>query len=243
MRPSRAKLIGLAVLAVVTLAVVAFAFAARPTVARNVQVAYTPRALFPSTPDAKIPVAAFIGDSYTQGFGAAPGNPWTDVLASAEGWDVVNLGRGGTGYLAAVGADNAMNACNRTTCPNYLQMVPEAVKANPDIVVVAGGRNDGKTFTPELAANVKAVFAELHKDLPNAKIYAVSPILGADDSAASFPDLKAAVKSSVEAVGGRYLDIGPLFGGHPELIGPDNVHPNTAGHTYLGQAVAKALGS
>jgi lysophospholipase L1-like esterase len=34
-----------------------------------------------------------------------------------------------------------------------------------------------------------------------------------------------------------FLDLGPLFAGHPEYIGPDGIHPNATGGTVIGNAL------
>src|SRR4051794_11312013 len=52
----------------------------------------------PSTPSDER-VAAFVGDSYSQGRGASrPEKRWVTLAAAEEGWRGENFGRGGTGY-------------------------------------------------------------------------------------------------------------------------------------------------
>jgi lysophospholipase L1-like esterase len=116
-------------------------------------------------------------------------------------------------------------------------MVPEAVKANPAVVVVAGGRNDGKVD----AARIRAAFADLRTDLPDATIYAVSPVWDSKEPPAFLAAQGREVKASVEAVGGTYLDVGQPLKGHPELITPDGVHPNVDGYRMLADAVNARL--
>lgn len=229
-----------ALLGVATVALVAVAM--MPKMVESAPAQQTALGLTGSTPTAssKSLTVAFIGDSYTAGAGVLPQDAWPSVLAAKRGWKVVNLARGGTGYLAAW-TSGGQKACGQDVCPNYLGMVPQVVAASPDVVIVSGGRNDGTKLMPEIQQNITAVYTELRKDLPKAKIVATSPILAADDQPSSFPEFKAAVKSAVESVGGTYLDLGAPLGGHPELIGPDGVHPNTAGQKALADVIDKLL--
>lgn len=178
-------------------------------------------------------VAVFIGDSYTSGVGGN-GTRWTSLVAAKLGWTEVNLGRGGTGYKATAG----MAGCGKQFCPNYDGMVAAAAAAKPDIVVVSGGRNDAGVYPTEISA----VFTDLRKALPNAKIYAVSPLIDDNAAPAWFTQESMVVKAAVEAAGGTFLDIGQPLTGHPELVSSDSVHPNAAGYQAIAAAMLAALG-
>ena len=244
MRPTRLQLIGLAAMLVVVLAGVGFAFAkVSSDRAANEKLAasYTPPPpMYTSQASQKPLTVAFIGDSYTAGSGVKPSEAWPALLGATRGWKVVNVARGGTGYLKSFTTGGQV-ACGNDVCPNYLGMVPDAAAASPDVVIVSGGRNDGTKLTADLQQNITATYSAIRKGLPAAKIIGLSPILAADDTPSSFPEFKPAVKAAVEAVGGTYVDLGSVFGGHPELIGPDGVHPNGAGQKMLADAVAKHL--
>lgn len=242
MRPKRFTIVGIAALAVVTLAIVAFAFAKTSSLSSAAErVGYTPPTLFQSATLApKRLTVAFIGDSYTAGAVVGQQAAWPTLLGAFNGWNVVNYARGGTGYLKSYAA-GGQAACGQDACPNYSGIVPEVSKVRPDVVVVAGGRNDGTKFTPAIAKSITDTFSALRSALPNTKIIALSPILAADDSVSSFPETKPAVKAAVEAVGGTYVDLGAPLGGHPELIGPDGVHPNVAGQRVLADVTQRLL--
>jgi hypothetical protein len=85
---------------------------------------------------------AFYGDSLAQGAASFPIKKNEDVatqLAMLLGTDdVYNLGLGGTGFTNA-------------TAPNYLARISDATRLNPDVLVLAGNRNDSPS-TAEVAA-------------------------------------------------------------------------------------------
>ena len=59
------------------------------------------------------PVAVFLGDSYTQGFGAVPlDRRWSSLVAHDADWTEVNQGQGGTGFVTT--ADK--NTCGLEHC-------------------------------------------------------------------------------------------------------------------------------
>jgi lysophospholipase L1-like esterase len=186
----------------------------------------------PETP-LKQPVAVFLGDSYTQ-----PGI-WPGVVAEARGWKMVNLASGGTGYVARSTGKTAQQGCGRSECRNFVEMADAAIKREPDVVVVAGGRNDHGRSIDKAAHEL---FHTLRDRLPNARIIAVQPMW----DASAYPDFLAryakVIKKEVEAVDGEYVEIGNPLAKQPELMQPDGVHPTWEGQVILGRAVNKALG-
>ncbi|GAB4099255.1 SGNH/GDSL hydrolase family protein [Sinomonas halotolerans] len=187
------------------------------------------------------PLVAFIGDSYTAGSGPVPREgTWAARLARAEGWRSLNVAVGGTGYLKEYRADRS-RPCAGQLCSTYLTQAAEVVRAHPDVVIVAGGRNDGPATTPQLDASVDALYAQLRDGLPEAQIIALSPILGADDSPRALAGLRTAVRNAVVREGGTYVDLGAPLAGRPDLILGDGVHPNAAGHELLADVTARLL--
>jgi lysophospholipase L1-like esterase len=118
-------------------------------------------------------------------------------------------------------------------------MADVAVKREPDVVVVAGGRNDGGANIDDAAP---LLFQKLREGLPNARIIAVQPMW----DASPYPDFLvrqgAVIRREVEAVNGEYVKIGSPLAGRPDLVKKDRVHPNIEGQKVLGQAVNKAMG-
>ena len=189
-----------------------------------------------STPtSAARPTAAFIGDAYTTGVGGG-GTKWTTLLAQREGWREVNLGYRGTGYGMVFHAAD----CPANGCPNYLQVVSQAVAAHPDIVVVSGGRND-MTNQGKATTNIPKVFQQLRQQLPKARIVAVSPLWASGSTPTALTALGAEVRSAVQSVGGQYVDAGSPLSGGSGLLSSDGVDPSADGYRAIATAVEAAL--
>lgn len=238
---SKARLlqyIGLGLLAVATAFVVALTMfrAPEPVQANDVPapVQVTPTA----TAKAGVKVA-FIGDSYTSGVGATSlGTRWTTRLSSSLGWEEVNLGQGGSGFTGGGGVDPATGKER----PSYPEMIPEAVAAKPNVVVVATAGNDFNRGPEAFQPAITDFFTTLRAGLPNAKIIVVSTFWRGPGEHEHLAVLNESLAAGAESVGGRYLDIGDDFQNSlaEGLLGSDEIHPNDVGHAYLAAAVEKA---
>ena len=180
--------------------------------------------------------AVFIGDSYTHGTGAStPDRRWSTLVSRQAGWEEVNLGRGGTGYVATSGPAG----CGRPACPNYLGVLAAAAAEEPDVVVVAGGQNDFRAYGENpgrVVDNIDLTYRELRRLLPNARIIAVGPSTpaGTGDTLRS---LDAAVHQAAELVGADYVSLidPPVI--TPQAVAPDGAHVNDLGHEAIAQRV------
>lgn len=228
------KLIGIAVLAVVALAVAGFAVLRTPTPAPvSEKVAtFTPA---PQPTRTYLTMTGFLGDSYTAGDGGvAKAERWTTLVAQKHNWVETNAGFGGTGYGTA----------GRLTGGNpYADRVSALVNAEAKLVIVSGGRNDLTEKTPveQVAAGITKTFTDLRKALPDARIIALSPLWDSTAAPSGLATIGAEVKAAVESVGGQYVDLGQPFAGRTDLIGPDHVHPNVAGYAFLADQINAAL--
>ncbi len=200
----------------------------------------TPRAV-PPTPVDFGQRAVFIGDSYTNGTGASsPGLRWTSLVAAQRGWQETNLGFGGTGYLTAAG----VQGCGRPVCPNYQDVVDQAVAAEPDIVMVAGGQNDFPAFEtnrPRVTKAVNQTFAELRRELPEARLIAVGPsTTGKVNPTVTAFD--AVVERAAQAHEVTYISlIRPTPVITSGMVLADRAHVNDEGHQAIADRVLKAL--
>lgn len=221
-----AKYVGLAALACVAVGLVV-ALVVRP----GPVTANPPRPSVPTeaaTLAPERPVVVFIGDSYTAGAGASSAAAtFTTLVGVAQGWQVENLGRGGTGYLATA----STSGCGLEYCPNYREMITATVELSPDIIVVSGGRNDGDMTGSH--DQVRAFYTELRAALPESKIVATSPLWDASEVPASLTALGGVVQESVTSIGGAYLDLKQPLQGRTDAVGDDGVHPNDAGYRAI----------
>ncbi|QDG65864.1 SGNH/GDSL hydrolase family protein [Pseudarthrobacter sp. NIBRBAC000502772] len=226
--------IGLGALAVVTAGVVGFAFMAPPSPppAADSVASYQP----PTVTKVEPQRVAVIGDSYSAGAGAGdPAMGWVGRLTRNQLWDVTNLARGGTGYSTSV-TTNAQKACALDYCPSYPEMIAEAVKTNPTLILVAGGRNDALVPAADEAEAVRTFYETLRAEAPAAKIVAFNVLWDNRTPPESVPAMSAVVKESVESVGGIYLDAQQPLAKVEGLVGSDGVHPNAAGHAAIFEA-------
>lgn len=189
-----------------------------------------------SSPAASMPVAAFVGDSYTAGVGATDDRArWTTVLSGDAGWAEVNLGRGGTGYVTSSG----QAGCGREYCPTYLEMLPEVVEADPDIIVVSGGQNDFGAWAadaPAVTASIQGTYQAMRDAMPDARIIAVGPSTTGAVSQ-TVKDFDAAVQAAAVQVGADYVGLIDPDAIDAAMVAPDGGHVNDAGHAAIAARV------
>lgn len=177
----------------------------------SAQVTTTPS----SAPTAHVKVV-FLGDDYTSGAGASsPRAGWTAQVATALHLDATTVAENGAGYLQQ-GVDGTA----------YQGLVDKVVAAEPDVVVVSGGRNDVDYPAGQLSTAAQQLFTTLHTRLPDARLVAIAPWWGDSPHPPKLTKVDTAVQNAVEAVGGAYLDVPDALRGHPDwmadLADPDN---------------------
>lgn len=220
---------GLGLALVVLIAAMAIAVPAALTPPQRSEAA--PRPLPSMFVPEKKPVAAFIGDSYTAGDGLPDKTTqrWSHLVADALGWSERNFGYGGTGYTTGGTIEGGVP---------YSERIDRVAASNPDIVIVAGGRND---LPQRFAQDVPAFFDALKARLPDATIVAIEPQFDAREYPADLTVLSQIVEESVESVGGTYVTTGHVLAGRSDMILPDGVHPDAQGHAAIAEATLTAL--
>ncbi|MBY4225573.1 SGNH/GDSL hydrolase family protein [Rhodococcus fascians] len=185
-----------------------------------------------SIPDS-VPVVAFLGDSYSKGIGASSnGRRWTTLVSAAMGWSELNLAEDGSGYTTTYLGQKT----------DYGIKLDVLAAAQPDIVVVSGGRNDYEAGTASVTGAVaSSLFAAIKAAAPNTEVIVTSPIWDSTEPPADFPTLIDGVKAATASAEARYLDIGEPLADHPGMIDPDGLHPNNGGYRAIASAVVKAL--
>ncbi|MBJ7323337.1 MAG: SGNH/GDSL hydrolase family protein [Rhodococcus sp.] len=181
-----------------------------------------------SIPDS-VPVVAFLGDSYSKGIGASSnGQRWTTLVSAAMGWSELNLAEGGSGYTTSYLGQKT----------DYGIKLDVVAAAQPDVVVVSGGRNDYEAGTASVTGAVaSSLFAAIKAAAPNTEVIVTSPIWDSTEPPADFPTLIDGVKAATASAEARYLDIGEPLAGRQDMIDPDGLHPNDAGHRAIAETV------
>jgi lysophospholipase L1-like esterase len=176
------------------------------------------------------PLIAFLGDDWTRGAGAsAPDNRFTTRVCAALGARELNSGVDGTGY-AKPGERGGP----------YATRVAKLVADHPDVVVVSGGRNDSNDNPATARDEINALFAKLHRKLPDAVLVAVAPFWGDSDLPDEMVQLGTAIEDGITAVGGTYLDIEDPIHDHPRFMA-DLADPNDAGYAAIAAALTPEL--
>lgn len=195
---------------------------------------YVPQDL--PAPAPNLPLVVFIGDSYVAGAGATARNSrWTTLAARELGWEEVNRGRGGTGYVAASG----LAGCGRDYCPSFPEMLAAPFDRTPDIVVISGGRND-PTELDEFRAGVEATLVKVRTIWPDAELVVTNPLWDDDLTPPSMTAKQTIVLEVAAAHGVLVLDLGQPLQDRPDLVASDGVQPNDAGHRTIASAFVAA---
>ncbi|MGM1028361.1 MAG: GDSL-type esterase/lipase family protein [Actinomycetota bacterium] len=189
-----------------------------------------------STPGDSRPTAVFIGDSYTVGTGTSlSGTGFPAILGELRGWSVQNLAIAGTGY--STGRPDGL--CPQSGCTSYVGMLPAAAEANPDIVIVSGGRNDLNRSHLEPA--VVTFYTELRRQLPTARLVVTSPLWDDGPTPDELITLREQVEREATRVGAEYIDLGDMFLDRPDLIASDELHPNEEGLALIAQRIHEQM--
>lgn len=179
-------------------------------------------------------VAAFLGDSYTQGVGEGAG--YVTPTAEAMGWEAVNLGQASTGYLNPGTIDPANSG-------PYLDRAPDVVAAAPDIVIVQGSPND-VGVDGDLRAAAAQLFDALKASLPGAQIIVVGPTAPPSLDAAAVGVISQRIEDAAVTAGLPFidpLDLGWLPPENAALFVADRLHPSAAGYEAYTTGLLAAL--
>jgi acyl-CoA thioesterase-1 len=181
-----------------------------------------------NSPDLR-PVIACFGDSLTAGFGLDPGQSYPDLVQKEldsrdAGYHVVNFGVSGD------------------TTQDGLARLPLVLEANPKIVVLELGANDGLRGLPVAGtrANLEQIVVALQRAGARIVLAAITlpPNYGPEyirNFDAIYRDLAAQYKTEIIP----FLLQG--VAGHDALMQRDGLHPNAEGTKHVAQTVTRAL--
>jgi lysophospholipase L1-like esterase len=195
------------------------------------------------TLDSRLNRVAVVGDSYTAGTdeGGLGPKSWT-----ARAWQT--LAQRGVRIAPDVAAEGRAGYGTPGDHGSIFQdLTASAVKPDDALVVFFGSRND-QGFHPEdpqlLAGKARDTFDLARLLAPSAKFLVIGPPWPTADVPESILQIRDVLNGAARAAGATFVDpIGDRwFVDRPDLIGPDGVHPNDAGHQYLADEIAPLIG-
>lgn len=191
--------------------------------------------------------AYILGDSISSGAGVGVDHKrYGDVMARRMNWALETDAMGGTGFAAK----GIRNQTDPTADDRFIMRLPELVEQDPDVVIVAGGRNDLYMPMPEVEAAATEFFTQLRAELPEAEIVIVSPwrwnttadekwIASETEMTAIFSEIAASVDATLVDANAELVDINDS--NQAELLSSDNFHPDTEGYKLIGEELARTL--
>jgi lysophospholipase L1-like esterase len=191
------------------------------------------------TLDSRLNRVAVIGDSYTTGTDEGGEGPrsWTALAWRA-------LAARGTRISADVAAEGRAGYGVRGDHGSVFEdLTARGVKPDEALVVFFGSRND-QGFDPGLLAESAHATYSLARELaPSAKFLVIGPPWPTADVPGDVLEIRDVLNAAARAAGAAFVDpIGDRwFVDRPDLIGPDGVHPNDAGHEYLADKIAPLI--
>jgi lysophospholipase L1-like esterase len=189
--------------------------------------------------DSRLNRVAVIGDSYTTGTdeGGLGPNSWT-----ARAWQTLSA-RG-----VRIAADVAAEGKAGYAVPGdhgsvFEDLTARAVKPDDVLVVFFGSRNDLGVDPGLLTERANNAFGLARRFAPSARFLVIGPPWPNADVPGSMLMIRDVLNAAARAAGAAFVDpIGDRwFVDRPDLIGPDGVHPNDAGHEYLADKIAPLI--
>jgi lysophospholipase L1-like esterase len=166
----------------------------------------------------------FIGDSWTEGFGATALRGYAVLTAEQLGWNYQILGVGGSGY-SVPGRGSTFG-----------ERVDHAVATHPDVIVVQGSLNE-RTSTPQaLTAAADDTLSRLRSEADaHTRILVVGASYTPGTPDATIDWINQAIQGAATKAGLRFVD--PAAGNwtdpHDAAIWFDGNHPNDAGYQLV----------
>jgi lysophospholipase L1-like esterase len=190
----------------------------------------SPEPTLEPSPEPSPPVAVFLGDSYTVGEG---GRGYVQDTAARMGWTALPVGESGTGYV------------DPSTTPGqspFGQRVAALAGLDADVVVVQGSTNDVDESPDAVAAAARALYADLARTVPDARLVVLGPLAPPDLPADAVARLRDVLAAAAAAAGLPFVD--PVAGGWltpGDGLFADGLHPNDAGYSRMAADLAAAL--
>ncbi|MFB6610940.1 SGNH/GDSL hydrolase family protein [Agromyces sp. NPDC056379] len=180
-----------------------------------------------------------IGDSYTEGYGIAPGTDWAHIAAADRGWQATIDGVSGTGFTQGTAADGR-------TGLDYASRVHLHAEgaASYDLVVLQGGLNDLFVPADTERDNVIAAVDAARAAWPEADVIVFGPT--GPFGGVGNRDESGVIRTSATDAGALSIDpVTPSMwldeANSPEFDLGDGLHLNEAGQEYLAARFVEAV--
>jgi lysophospholipase L1-like esterase len=183
---------------------------------------------------------ACVGDSITQGSGAARGKSYPSQLQEllGEKWEVGNFGVSGRTLL------------KKGDHPYWNEKAYKSARSiAPHVVIIMLGTNDTKPQNWKFSGELYQDYAELVKsfqDLPSKPVVFVCrpcPVPGKGNFGINDANLQVVIQQVNKLAKDknlRIIDMHQALKDHPEML-PDRVHPNTDGAALMAKAASEAV--
>jgi hypothetical protein len=190
------------------------------------------------TPVPSAPTAVFLGGSTTNGAGASGrAERWPSLVASAKGWEEINLAVRGADLLYGI----KPKTCADAQCPTYEEVVARTVALDPPVVVVAGGEGESAPEASVAVTTIESAFTALRVGLPGSTLIIVGPSALGGVSDRRAVALDRVVHNAATSVGATYINLLEPNVLDPSMVASDGVGLNDAGHAAIASRVTAAL--
>ncbi|MFC5184765.1 SGNH/GDSL hydrolase family protein [Actinomadura harenae] len=192
---------------------------------------------------ASAPVVMFLGDSYTVGEKRVqPETTYAAATARLLGWQVVQGGRSGTGFV---------NPSSKHTPFDKLFEDQLGWRPPPALLVVSGGHNDGKYPAGKVSDAARTLLQKIRSRWPKTRIVLIGPMWGSDHPSTGALAVRDGLRTVASQLKIPFID--PFTekwitgdrdkgtGNAARYIKPDGTHPTLDGHRYLATRLAEDL--
>ena len=180
-----------------------------------------------------------IGDSYTTGTdeGGWGSNTWTNRT-----W--LTLAHQGVQVAPEVASEGRAGYVVRGDHGSVFEdLTNRAVHPDDALVVFFGSRNDHGVDPTQMAAMAHDTLDLARRIAPSAKLLVIGPPWTDSEPPIDVLYIRDILSGQANEAGATFID--PIsdgwFVGRPDLIGPDGVHPNDAGHAYMAEKIAPLI--
>jgi acyl-CoA thioesterase-1 len=188
------------------------------------------RAAAQTTP--RVPTVTFIGDSWTEGYGATALRGYVDRTAEDLGWNYYNLGVGSSGYTQ-LGRGST-----------FADRVDRAVATHPDVIVVQGSLNDNRSTPAVVAADADETLARLRAEAgPHTRILVMGASYVPGMTNATIDWINQSIQHAASASGLEFVNPAAEDWNDPgnPSIWSDRLHPNDRGYQMLAEHLEPLL--